>query len=87
MSGGDHSDHAILLRSNSSSSENHLEGQVSSAKSSARNSKTIKDLWNRLNRVFSGRRLSIKRRSPREQWSYRDHVSSRRSGGNGGGVY
>ncbi|CAI9283431.1 unnamed protein product [Lactuca saligna] len=81
MSGGDHSDHAILLRSNSSSSDKDLEGQVSSGRST----KSIKDLWNRLDRAFSGRRLSIKRRSPRARRSVRDHISPRRGGENGGG--
>lgn len=86
MSGGDHSDHAILLRSNSSSSDKDLEGQVSSAKSSGRSTKSIKDLWNRLDRAFSGRRLSIKRRSPRARRSVRDHISPRRVLENGGGA-
>lgn len=84
MSGGDHSDHPILLRSNSSASDKDLEGQVSSAKSSGRSTKSIKDLWNRLDRAFSGRRLSIKRRSPRARRSVRDHISPRRGGENGG---
>lgn len=86
MSGGDHSDHAILLRSNSSSSDKDLEGQLSSAKSSGRSTKSIKDLWNRLDRAFSGRRLSIKRRSPRARRSVIDHISPRRGAENGGGA-
>ncbi|KAI3789272.1 hypothetical protein L2E82_02064 [Cichorium intybus] len=86
MSGGDHSDHAILLWSNSSSSDKDLEGQVSSAKSSGRSTKSIKDLWNRLDRAFSGRRLSIKRRSPRARRSVRIHISPRRVLENGDGA-
>ncbi|KAK9072213.1 hypothetical protein SSX86_008645 [Deinandra increscens subsp. villosa] len=86
MSGGGHNDddNVNLLRSNSSSSDNDLEGQISSPKSSARSSKSIKHIWSRLDRAFSGRRLSIKRRSPRARWSDRDHVSPRRGGGVGG---
>ncbi|KAI3686120.1 hypothetical protein L1987_79792 [Smallanthus sonchifolius] len=83
MSGGDHSDNAVLLRSNSSSSDRDLECQSSSAKSSGRSNKRIKDLWNRVDRAFSDIRLSIKRRSPRARWPDMDHVSPRRSGGSG----
>lgn len=85
MSAGDHSDGANLLRSNSSSSDKDLEGQNLSAKSSGRSSKSIKDIWNRLDRAFSGQRLSIKQRSPRERWSPRDRVSPRGNGVGGGG--
>lgn len=85
--GGDRNDDVVLLRSNSSSSDNRdLEGQVSSPKSSGRssNNKSIKHIWSRLDRAFSGRRLSVKRRSPRARWNDRDHVSPRRSGVIGG---
>ncbi|KAJ0586030.1 putative chloride channel, voltage gated, chloride channel, core [Helianthus annuus] len=86
MSGVDHSDNAILLRSNnsnSSSSDRDLECQISSARSS----KSIKDIWNKVDRAFSDIRLSIKRRSPRARWPERDHASPVRStaGGGGGG--
>ncbi|KAK9080722.1 hypothetical protein SSX86_000480 [Deinandra increscens subsp. villosa] len=87
MSGGDHSDNAVLLRSNSSSSpDKDLECQSSSPKSSGRSNKSIKDLWNKVDQAFSDIRLSIKRRSPRARWPDRDHMSPRSSGGNSGGV-
>ncbi|KAD5507592.1 hypothetical protein R6Q59_031611 [Mikania micrantha] len=84
MSGGDHNDKVVLLRSNSSSSDKDLEGQISSPKSSARSSRSVKHLWSRLDRAFSGRRLSIKRLSPKARWSDRDRVSPRRGGVIGG---
>ncbi|KAJ0751795.1 hypothetical protein HanPI659440_Chr09g0316911 [Helianthus annuus] len=81
MSGVDHSDNAILLRSNNSNSsslDRDLECQISSARSR----KSIKDIWNKAERAFSDIRLSTKRRSPRAHWPKRDHASPvRRSGG------
>ncbi|KAL8215666.1 hypothetical protein R6Q57_022503 [Mikania cordata] len=85
MSEGDHSDNAVQLRSNSSSSDRDLECQVSPAKSSARSNTSIKDLWNKVDRAFSDIHLSIKRRSPRARWPDRDHLSPGRIVGNGGG--
>ncbi|KVI10281.1 Chloride channel, core [Cynara cardunculus var. scolymus] len=79
MSGGDHNDHAVQLRSSSSSSGDDLEGQVSSVRSS----KGIKDLWKKLDRRFSGRRLSIKRRLPKGNRSDFDYATASRSGGGG----
>ncbi|XP_024965121.1 chloride channel protein CLC-f-like isoform X1 [Cynara cardunculus var. scolymus] len=79
MSGGDRNDHAVPLRSSSSSSGDDLEGQVSSVRSS----KGIKDLWNKLDRRFSGRRLSIKRRLPKGNRSDFDYATASRSGGGG----
>ncbi|GMP64847.1 hypothetical protein CsSME_00025920 [Camellia sinensis var. sinensis] len=58
MSGGggvEYSDHAILLRSNSSTSEGDLESQ-----GHRKSNKGLADLLKRLDRGFSGRRLSIK---------------------------
>ncbi|KAM7499073.1 hypothetical protein LguiA_023487 [Lonicera macranthoides] len=83
MSGGEYSDHKMLLRSNSSSSEDDLEGQ-----GSAKTSKGIKDLLKRLDRGFSGRRLSIKRpdrdrRSDRDQTPTLDRAASGSSNGGG----
>ncbi|KAI3769079.1 hypothetical protein L6452_00175 [Arctium lappa] len=80
MSGGDHNDHVVQLRSNSSSSGDDLEGKVSSVRSS----KGIKDLWKKLDRRFSGRRLSIKRRLPRENRLDCDYATASGSGGSGG---
>ncbi|MFS7963814.1 putative CBS domain, chloride channel, voltage gated, chloride channel, core [Helianthus anomalus] len=89
MSGGDHNDRDELLPSNSSSSDRDLEGQISvilSPRTSGRSGKSIKHIWSRLDRAFSGRRLSIKRRSPSTRWSDRDRdrVSPRRGGAIGG---
>lgn len=83
MLGGEYSDQRILLRSNSSSSEDDLEGQ-----GSAKTSKGIKDLLKRLDRGFSGRRLSIKRpdrdrRSDRDQTPTLDRAPSGSSNGGG----
>ncbi|KAK1406909.1 hypothetical protein QVD17_38518 [Tagetes erecta] len=83
MSGNDHSDNAVLLRSNSSSLDRDLECQNSSGRRSS--SKSIKDLWNKVDRAFTDIRLSIKRRSPRARWPERDYLSPRRSGAGGGG--
>ncbi|KAI7742205.1 hypothetical protein M8C21_017761, partial [Ambrosia artemisiifolia] len=85
--GGDHNDSVELLRSNSSSSDRDrdLEGQVSivsSPRSSSNRSsgKSIKQLWSRLDRAFSGRRISIKRRPPSARRSDRERVLSPRRG-------
>lgn len=80
------SDHTILLRSNSSNSDKDIEGQFSAKSSSGRSNKSIKDIWNRLDRAFSGKRLSIKHRSPRvvTRWPERDRVSPRRVVGGDG---
>ncbi|KAF5778961.1 hypothetical protein HanRHA438_Chr12g0565071 [Helianthus annuus] len=83
LSGVDHVDNAILLpsnNSNSSSSDRDLECKISSARSS----KSIKDIWNKVDRVFSDIRLSIKRSSPRARWLEKDHASPVRSSGGGG---
>ncbi|KAL6957038.1 hypothetical protein U1Q18_017325 [Sarracenia purpurea var. burkii] len=76
MSGGEHSDYDILLRSNSSASDGDLESQ-----GSHRSNNGIKDLLKRLDRGFTGRRLNIKHLD-------RDHSSSvnHASGGRGSGV-
>ncbi|CAL5405186.1 unnamed protein product [Camellia sinensis] len=77
MSGGggvEYSDHAILLRSNSSTSEGDLESQ-----GHRKSNKGLADLLKRLDRGFSGRRLSIKR-------SERDHSSSVDHGASGSGA-
>ncbi|KAK3024331.1 hypothetical protein RJ639_043013 [Escallonia herrerae] len=78
-------DHSTLLRSNSSSSDNDLEGGQASAKSNNSN-RGIKDLLKRLDRGFSGRRLSIKRsdRDHRDHHSLSDHATT--GGGDGGGI-
>ncbi|CAK9157813.1 unnamed protein product [Ilex paraguariensis] len=69
MSGGEFSDQNPLLSSNSSASEGDLEGQGSPS-----TKKGIKDLLKRLDRRFSGRRLSIKR-SDRDHRPDRGHSS------------
>ncbi|XP_059662308.1 chloride channel protein CLC-f [Cornus florida] len=74
MSGGEYSDRNILLRSNSSASDGDLEGQ-----GSPKSNKGFQDLLKRLDRGFSGRRLSIKR-------SDRDTSSSSNHGDSNGGV-
>ncbi|GMP51976.1 hypothetical protein CsSME_00017985 [Camellia sinensis var. sinensis] len=56
MSGGEFRDHDILLGSNSSVSESDLESQ-----GSHKSNRRIEDLLKRLDRGFSGRRLSINR--------------------------
>ncbi|XP_028101684.1 chloride channel protein CLC-f-like isoform X1 [Camellia sinensis] len=56
MSGGEFRDHDILLGSNSSASESDLESQ-----GSHKSNRRIEDLLKRLDRGFSGRRLSINR--------------------------
>lgn len=80
MSGGEYSDRDILLRSNSSGSEGDLESQGSSHRSSS-NKRGISDLLKRLDRGFTGRRLSAKR-SDRDLSPAVNHAAS----GSGGGV-
>lgn len=58
MSGGEHHDREILLRSNSSASEGDLENQGPHYRGGNRGG--IKDLLRRLDRGFSGRRHSIR---------------------------
>ncbi|KAI3810128.1 hypothetical protein L1987_19738 [Smallanthus sonchifolius] len=70
MSGGNHTDHGIPLRSDSSSGDD-LEGQVSSA----RGSKRVNNIWN------SGGRLSIKHRLPRANRSDCNHDTASSNGG------
>ncbi|KAJ9562751.1 hypothetical protein OSB04_007911 [Centaurea solstitialis] len=85
MSGGDENDdHAVVqLRSSSfSSSGDDLEGRVSSSVRSGGKS-SIKDLWRKLDRRFSGRRLSVKRRLRREDRTDLGYATV--SGGGGGG--
>lgn len=52
MTGGEYSDHNVLLRSTSSASEGDLESQSPRRT----NTRSIKDLLKRLDRGFSGRR-------------------------------
>ncbi|KAL6999011.1 hypothetical protein U1Q18_000177 [Sarracenia purpurea var. burkii] len=78
MSGDEHSDHDILLRSNSSVLEGDLESQ-----GLQKSNKGLRDLLKRLDRGFSGRHLSIKR-SERDHSSYVDYASSGSGGGDGG---
>ena len=75
MSGVEYSDHAVLLRSNSSASDGDSESQ-----GPHKSNKGIAELLKRLDRGFSGRRLSVKR-------SERDHspYADRAAGGSGGG--
>ncbi|CAK9148932.1 unnamed protein product [Ilex paraguariensis] len=79
MSGGEFSDQNILLISNSSTSERDLEGQ-----GSPRSKKGIRDLLKRLDRGFSGRRLSIKR-PDRDHRPERGHSPLPDHAGHGGG--
>ncbi|XP_052207401.1 chloride channel protein CLC-f isoform X3 [Diospyros lotus] len=74
MSGGEYNDRAILLRSNSSASEGDLESQ-----GHPKSNKGIKDLLKRLDRGFSGRRISFKRSDRGASGS------GSGSGGDGGG--
>lgn len=76
MTGVEYSDHAILLRS-SSASDGDLESQ-----GHRKSHKGIADLLKRLDRGFSGRRLSIKR-SETDSSSSADHVTAG-GGANGG---
>lgn len=82
--GGDYSDHRILLRSNSSSSDGDLEGQGSGRSQHIKGG--IKDLLKRLDRGFSGRRLSLKRsgRDNRDHAFPTDHAAGASSSGSGG---
>ncbi|KAA8523482.1 hypothetical protein F0562_009905 [Nyssa sinensis] len=73
MSGGEYGDRNILLRSNSSSSDGDLESQ-----GPPKSNKGIQDLLSRLDRGFSGRRLSFKRLD-------RNHSSSLDHGASGSG--
>nr|GEV18716.1 chloride channel protein CLC-f-like [Tanacetum cinerariifolium] len=76
-------DHTVLLRSTSSDNKDP-ESQISSPKLSSSGRISKSSIWNRLDRAFSGKRLSIKKRSPRGvRWTERDRVLSPRNGGGG----